>query len=200
MENTYVAQSRIREAARLTCRTCYADDGKLRPTDPALYALTDFQREYPITVDAGRSVRDALHDMTRLGVHALLVTRPEACGTEEQVLGLVTAFDIRRARPSPRRNTQSGERRSLICVQAVMTVWDDLSLANYESLQTLCALDLYEAFQGTGLTHLLVIEYAQDGSTLARGLVSRASLARRLGRGAVGPNPGAPQRNITCMS
>ena len=35
-------------------------------------------------------------------------------------------------------------------------------------------------FQGTGLTHLLVVEIQGDDSTLARGLVSRANLAKRL--------------------
>lgn len=169
-------------------RTCYADDSLLRPEDPAIYALTDFQREYPITVHAERPVRDALYDMTRLGVHALLVTRPEEGGAEEHVLGLVTAFDMRRARPSRRLIAQSGERRSTVAVEAVMTVWDDLSLVRYESLLTLSASELYERFQGTGLTHLLVIEGADDGSTLARGMISRASLARRLRRGSAGEN------------
>jgi len=158
----------------------------LQPDEPAIYALTDFEREYPITVRPQRSVRDALHDMTRLGVHALLVTRPEPDGTGEQVLGLVTAFDMRRARPSSRLVARYGERRAVASVDAVMTVWDDLSLVRYESLLTLRAVDLYERFQGTGLTHLLVIEFGNDGSTLARGLVSRASLARRLRHDPVG--------------
>jgi hypothetical protein len=37
-------------------------------------------------------------------------------------------------------------------------------------------------FQGTGLTHLLVVEIHSDEVTLARGLVSRATLAKRLRR------------------
>lgn len=176
MENAYVAPSRVREAAELACRTCYADDTALHPDAPAIYALTDFEREYPITVRAERAMNDALSDMNRLGVHALLVTHLAPGGEEEQVLGLVTASEIRRAPPGralPGRGS----------VDAVMTRWDDLSLVNYASLQALCALELYERFAGTGLTHLLVVDYAMDGCCLARGLVSRASLARRLRRG-----------------
>jgi hypothetical protein len=63
-----------------------------------------------------------------------------------------------------------------------MTPRNELSLVNYESLQTLTALDLYEMFQGTGLTHLLVVEMHGDDSAIARGLLSRAALTKRLRR------------------
>jgi len=61
-----------------------------------------------------------------------------------------------------------------------MTPWNELSLVKYETLLTLTACDLYEMFQGTGLTHLLVVEIHGDESATAIGLVSRATLAKRL--------------------
>jgi inactivated superfamily I helicase len=61
-----------------------------------------------------------------------------------------------------------------------MTPWNELTVVNYESLQTLTAFDVYEMFQGTGLTHLLVIENHGAESAVARGLLSRATLAKRL--------------------
>jgi hypothetical protein len=68
-----------------------------------------------------------------------------------------------------------------------MTPWNELPLVQYESLQSLTAYDLFEMFQGTGLTHLLVVETHGDESALARGLVSRATLAKRLRRASVTP-------------
>lgn len=182
MENAYVAPSRVREAALLMCRTSHSNDALLWGDEPAVHALTDFQQEYPITVHAGRSVHEALEDMIRLGVHALLVTRPDDDGVEEQVLGLVTALDMTRSGAIRRRMAGCSEAQPFVSVETVMAAWDDLSLVNYESLLTLSALELYERFQGTGVTHLLVIEHAVDGSTLARGMISRAGIARRLRR------------------
>ena len=100
-----------------------------------------------ITVEADGSIDDALADMNRLGVHALY---PQA---------------------------SSPNKGCIIPVADVMTLWNELTVVNYESLQTLTALDVYEMFQGTGLTHLLVIENHGDESAVARGLLSRATLA-----------------------
>jgi hypothetical protein len=40
----------------------------LEPGDPAVHALTDFAREFPVTVDPERQIDDALNDMIHLGV------------------------------------------------------------------------------------------------------------------------------------
>jgi CBS domain-containing protein len=174
METALVVPSRARSAASLFVRSVANDDAFLEADDSAFYALTDFRREYPITVDADSSIDEALGDMNRLNVHALLVTREGPGGADPQVVGLITAYDIERSRS--RRHAAVGD---------IMTSWNELSLVKYESLQTLTALDLYEMFQGTGLTHLLVVELQGDDSVLARGLLSRATLAKRL-RGARG--------------
>lgn len=62
-----------------------------------------------------------------------------------------------------------------------MTPWDELSPVNYQALRTVTAGELYEMFQGTGLTHLVVVEMHQNNCAYVRGLLSRATLARRLG-------------------
>ena len=51
------------------------DGQPLAAHDPAVYAVTDFTRDYPMTVDAERQIDDALGDMIRLGVRALLVAQ-----------------------------------------------------------------------------------------------------------------------------
>jgi hypothetical protein len=114
--------------------------------------------------------------MNRLGVHSLLVTQQELDGEDQQVIGLITHYDIqcRCRRPETRSR--------IIRVGEVMTAWDELALVKYESLRSLTACNLYETFQGTGLSHLLVVAFQDDDSVVARGLLSRATLAKRLQR------------------
>jgi len=83
METALVVPSRVRSAASLIERTVANDDAHLEPDDSACCALTDFRREYPITVEAESSIDDALNDMNRLSVHALLVTRQEVGDIEQ---------------------------------------------------------------------------------------------------------------------
>ncbi len=164
-------------------RTVANDAAYLDSGDSALCALTDFRREHPLTVEASSSIDDALGDMNRLSIHALLMTRQAtAAGIDRQVVGLITYYDIERRRPHryPRAAAAGGGRR--ICVEEVMTPSEELPLVKYESLQSLTARDLYEMFQGTGLTHLLVVEDHGYESTVARGLVSRSALTIRLHR------------------
>jgi CBS domain-containing protein len=163
-------------------RTAANNDAYLESRDSAFCALTDLRSEHVITVEAHCSIDAALEDMNRLGVHALLVTRQEVDSIEQQVVGLITYYDIERARPHRLPQAAVAIEPREIPVSDVMTPWNELPLVRYESLQSLTTSELYEIFQGTGLTHLLVIEIDDNGSALARGLLSRATLAKRLRR------------------
>jgi CBS domain-containing protein len=187
MDNALVVPSSVRSAGSLIERTVANDDAYLESNDSAFYALTDFRRDYPITVEADSSIDDALGDMKRLSVHAFLVTRQEVGDIEQQVVGLITYYDIERRRPHRYPRTAVSGERSDVRVGDVMTPWNELPLVHYESLQSLTAYDLFEMFQGTGLTHLLVVETHGDEAALARGVVSRATLAKRLRRARVTP-------------
>jgi hypothetical protein len=136
METALVVPARVRWSGSLIERSMANDGSHLEADDSAFHALTDFQREYPITVDTDTSIDEALADMNRLCVHALLATQGGFECEAPQVAGLITAT----------------------------------------------ALDLYQMFQGTGLTHLLIIETQGADSAVARGLLSRATLAKRLQR------------------
>jgi hypothetical protein len=61
-----------------------------------------------------------------------------------------------------------------------MTPWDELAVVNYRSLQYLNVSEVYQMFQGSGLTHVVVVETHDDDSVVARGLISREALASRL--------------------
>lgn len=180
MEQPLIVPSHVRSAASLIGRIGANDDTYLDCCDSAFCALTDFRRESLITVEADCPIDDALADMNRLGVHALSVTRQRSENIEQQVVGLITYYDIERIRRRRFPQATKAGNGGIIRVSDVMTPWNELSLVNYESLHTLTAADVYEMFQGTGLTHLLVIENGCDDSVVARGLLSRATLAKRL--------------------
>lgn len=174
--------SRVVTAASSYARSLSAE-GALHPDDPAVYAIIDFQRDYPITVEADCSVDEALADMVQLRLHALLVTRQEPGGMEQRILGLVTAQALERnIRWRGRCKQRYSERPGDAPVVGAMTPWNELPLLKYESLVPRTAIELYEMFRGTGLTHVLIAESQHEQAAFVRGLVSRASLARRLRR------------------
>ncbi len=159
MDNAILVGSRIRPASALREPIVAKDDGNLGVTDSAFCALTDFELDFPITVDLDASVDSASNDMTRLGIHALLVTRRGLLGIEPRIEGLLTAREIERVRPKGRSIADRARLPAHLKVADVMTPWDELSSVKYESLDNLTALDLYQMFQGTGLTHLLARVY-----------------------------------------
>jgi len=91
METALVVPSRVLSAASLPERSVANDEAYLDADDAAFCALTDFRRDYPITAGADSAIDDALADMNRLGVHALLVTQEGVEGVTPQVVGLITA-------------------------------------------------------------------------------------------------------------
>jgi CBS domain-containing protein len=148
-------------------------DSSLDPDEPALSAITDFVHEYAFTVRPDLSINDALITMICAGVHALVVTQEASESPEQLVMGLVTTQAIEAVLRKRHPLTDA-------MVRDVMTPWIDLPLIHVASLQSLTVHDLYERFQGTGLTHFLIVESVGHDHFIARGLVSRAAVARRL--------------------
>lgn len=157
-------------------RRSILDGRSLERSDPAVYAITDFKRDYPMTVDAERQIDDALGDMIRLSVRALLVAK------EQRLVGLVTSYDIQGERPMQFLQSSNYSRHQDIRVVHVMTPWDELMALDWEHLEEARAGDLLMLFEQTNLTHLLVVEVDRKTSnSTVRGLVSRARLLRQLG-------------------
>jgi CBS domain len=164
-------------AAYLSRRPAYFQDARLSPDEAAIYALTDFDRESPICVAPDYPAQDALKDMIRLAIHSLLVVGATA-GWRREFLGLVTFPMLERCAVSGKQSNRRGSRPQH--VDRIMTPPGDLALVHYESLRCLQVLDLFKMFQGTGLTHVLVIQAEEGDSWIAKGLISRAAVARRL--------------------
>lgn len=152
-----------------------ADARILEASDPALDAITDFTREYPATVDAERQIDDALNDMIRLGVRALLVLK------DERIVGLITSYDVQGERPLQFLQSSNYRHHRDIRVSDIMTPWENLLTLNWDRMQMASAGELFHVFEETGLTHLIVIERDRENSAaIVRGLVSRTRLERQL--------------------
>ena len=147
---------------------------KLLADDSAIHAYTDFAREYPIVVDESRQIDEALEDMIRNGVRALLVTH------EGTVTGLVTSYDIQGERPLQFLRDSNYSRHRDIRVGDIFTPWHRLHAIDLATLDTLTAMELLTYLHDDELTHLIVIEYPKDPFPLVRGIISRAQLERRL--------------------
>lgn len=165
-------------------RRSILDGRALERSDPSIYAVTDFKRDYPMTVDAERQIDDALSDMIRLSVRALLVAK------EQRLVGLLTSYDIQGERPMQFLQSSNYSRHQDIRVVHVMTPWDELMALDWEHLEEARAGDLLMLFQQTTLTHLLIVEVDRKTSTsIVRGLASRARLLRQLGEKASALEP-----------
>jgi CBS domain-containing protein len=167
-------------------RRSILDGQRLEPGDPAIYAITDFKRDYPMTVEPERQIDEALTDMIRLGIRALVVAK------EQRLVGLVTSYDIQGERPMQFLQSSNYSRHEDIRVMHIMTPWDELLALDWESVESARAGELSALFQRTNLTHMLIVEVDRKTShSVVRALASRARLVRQLaGSGSALVEPG----------
>jgi CBS domain-containing protein len=143
--------------------------------DPAVNAMNDFSRQYPVTVDEDRQIGAALSDMARLGVRSLLVVN------ELTVVGFITSYDIEGERPIQYIQQFHDVRRNEVQVGQVMTRWHDLVTLNWSDVKKARVNDVLQALRDTNLMHLLVVETEGQNMSFVRGLFSRARIERQLG-------------------
>jgi DeoR family transcriptional regulator, catabolite repression regulator len=133
----------------------------LKINDPAVRAMTDFQREPPLTVTEEMVLEQVLDEMFRSGVRAMLVVRGSL------VTGLITAEHAE----------YSGPQR----VVDVMTPAMDVPAVDWQTIEDAQIRDLVEIFEGSGARHLVVLENDGADRSSVRGLIHRARLERQLG-------------------
>lgn len=143
--------------------------------DPAVNAMNDFSREYPVTVDEDRQIGAALNDMRRLGVRSFLVVN------DTQVVGLITSYDIEGERPIQYIQQFHDVRRNEVLVAHVMTRWHDLVTLSWAAVKSARVTEVLQALHDANLMHLLVVDSASVASPVVRGLFSRARIERQLG-------------------
>jgi CBS domain-containing protein len=174
MNSDLSEQPRMQASGVLPMRRA-AEYPDLKLKDPALHGMTDFMHKFPISVAPERPIDEALADMMRFGVRALLVI------SGENVVGLVTSYDIEGARPLRFSQRSNITRREYIRVGDIMTEWEELPTVDWSTMQSARIADLLEIFEGVGLMHLVVVEGEQGGGpTIVRGIISRARIHRRL--------------------
>ena len=147
---------------------------ELRLRDAAVRTMTDFKSRIAITVGPDWQIDEALADMERLGVRAMLVVKAGS------VIGLVTSYDIEGKRSVQFAQPPHARRREDIRVGDVMTKWEDLPTLDWHTLETATIADLLEIFSGVGVMHLLVVETDAQGEEAVRGLISRSRIERQL--------------------
>lgn len=150
------------------------DERTVKPSDPALRLMTDFQHTHPITVTEERRIDDALADMVSFGVRALLVVR------NGRVTGLITSYDIQGERPLQFLQSSTYTRHDEIQVAHIMTPWELMFVVGLEAVREARVADVCDVFRTTTASHLVVLQTAVDDSPVIRGLISRTELERRL--------------------
>jgi CBS domain-containing protein len=143
-------------------------------TDAAVAVMTDFAHEHPITVTESRRIDDALEDMIRFGVRALLVV------DGDEVSGLITSYDIQGERPLKFLQNSTYTRHDEVQVGHVMTPLEQVPALDWEDVRAARVADVLEVFRACEATHLVVLERDLAGGWLVRGLMSRTRLARQL--------------------
>ena len=172
--NDFSEQSDVRGCGVLPIRRPVEVHRELKSTDPALHAMTDFTSKFAITVAPDRQIDAALGDMVRWSVRALLVIHAD------NVIGLITSYDIEGPRAARFAERPDATQREDIRVSDIMTQWDDLPTLDWRTVQTARIADLLEIFEGIGVMHLLVVESDGCGADVVRGLISRSRIERHL--------------------
>ena len=173
MNNDFSDGPKIHTAGVLPIRQP-AESQELKPRDPAVHAMTDFRSKIAITVAPDKQIDDALADMVRFSVRAMLVVRAES------VIGLVTSYDIEGAQSVRFAERPHVRRREDVRVCDIMTKWQDLPTLDWHTVETARISDLLEIFAGVGVMHLLVVETDAHGEEVVRGLISRSRIERQL--------------------
>jgi hypothetical protein len=62
-----------------------------------------------------------------------------------------------------------------------MTRWHDLMTLDWTAVKTARVIDVLQVLRDTHLMHILVVDKQTDGTTMVRGLFSRARIERQLG-------------------
>jgi len=137
--------------------------------------------ESPLTVRPTLRASSAIAMMRDASASAALVTQALRGGRYDRVLGLVTARRLEQE-VLDRWEPEVG-------VGDAMYPWEDVSIVNGDSVRSLTAHQVFDMFRGTGLSHVVVVDNAEDPYAHVIGLISRAALAQRVSRLVIGTRP-----------
>ncbi|MDX1604871.1 MAG: CBS domain-containing protein [Candidatus Competibacterales bacterium] len=143
--------------------------------DAALEVMTDFNLVMPVVVRPETSIDDALELMKLSGVRLLLVIN-----ADEEVIGLVTSYDIQGAKPIELAN-RDRIAHSEIRVETIMTPRSEIGALELGDVQRLKVGHIVETLQELERQHLLVVSSdAVTGRQKVCGLFSMTQIRRQL--------------------
>jgi CBS domain-containing protein len=150
-----------------------------QPAAPANTLMTDLASEAPHVVAPERSIDDALRDMVYFGVRLLLVAR------DEEVLGVVSSYDIMGERPiqflqDPFKG-RVPHRHADVRVEDIMTTLAEAQPLRLSWVEQATVAEIAALFRERPDMHVLVVEDgAAPGEVVVRGIFSRTRLERQL--------------------
>lgn len=149
----------------------------VRRSDSAVRVMTDFAASPAFTIGADCGIDDALDEMFRRGVRALIVLAEDGA-----VVGLVTSYDIQGERTRQYLEGQPGRRREEVRVGEILTACAQWSMIDWHRVRSARIEDVLDAFRSTDSPYLIVLE-TRNGTPagLLRGIISRTRLERQLG-------------------
>jgi CBS-domain-containing membrane protein len=147
-------------------------------TDPAQSVMTDFHERSAVTVAEDVPIDTALEHIKHAGVRSAFVLD----GAKQQVLGIVTAYDIQGEKPIRHLQSIGGTHRTSsrddVLVRDIMEKVEDWQVADMKEVERSSIEMVLELFKATGRTHLAVVETSEVHGTRLRGLFSAAKIMR----------------------
>ena len=143
---------------------------------PAIEAMTDFLRTNVVMIGADDSIVEANARMISRGVRLLMVS-----GTDDTVLGLITARDILGEKPLQVAQAR-GCKRDDLQVADLMTPIGNVDTLYLNEVLHVRVIDILDALKHLGRQHILVEDVdPATGLPRVRGMFSATHIGRLLG-------------------
>jgi CBS-domain-containing membrane protein len=142
---------------------------------PAVEVMTDLRQVTALTIEPDASLDEANARMIRNKVRLLL-----AVDNEQRVLGLITATDILGEKPMQFIQVHGGKYQDIL-VRNIMTPQERLEVLSLDDVLAAKVGHVVATLKKAGRQHAMVVEMANDGRQVVRGLFSASQVARQLG-------------------
>ena len=149
--------------------------GQVKLDDPAILALTDFNKVSLVVARPTLLLEVANSKMIRYRVRALIVLN-----SNDQVAGLLTASDILGEKPMRFLQSMGGSYADIM-VRDVMTPQHELEVMKIEDVQNADVGQIIATLKMAGRQHGLVVSENAEGKQTVCGIFSLTQIAKLLG-------------------
>ncbi len=146
------------------------------PEDPAVSAMTDFQKVTAFTIDPDVGFDTCMRVMRRRGVRLLLVVN-----VENHVLGIITTNDLL-GEKALQNISARGISREEALVRDIMTPQERLDVINMDDVLHAHVGNVVATLKAKGRRHAAVVDADASGRQVLRGLFSASQIALQLGQ------------------